>query len=151
MKQVFDLDIEAFSINAVFSRDKRWKTSAYKHWEMKLFMQLSSPENQKKLKALREAYQIGDTFSVRFIFYHGNFYTKAGQISAHTEDLSNVEKVLLDCFFLEKYCRHPVPYGAPNIAQDDRFVTTLISQKKPTTRRKSHTTVQIRLIKGRAK
>lgn len=149
MKQTFNVQIEPFSINRVYGRDKRWKTAAYKHWEMRLFMQLSSHENQKKFKILREAYELGDTFTVQMIFYYPAFYNKQGTISAHTEDLSNVEKINLDCFFLEKYSRQPVPYGCMNLCVDDRFVTTLISSKRATSEKKPYMVIKITLQKSK--
>lgn len=145
----FELFLSAFSVNAVYCRDRRWKTSAYKDWESRFCVQLRRPTVQAELTKVREAYEPGDTFAVKLTFYYKKFLNKERLVSAHTEDLSNVEKQVLDILFLPKFGVLPEPYGAPNVMQDDRYVVSLLSRKRANKDPEDKISVQIRLIKAK--
>lgn len=58
-----------------------------------------------------------------------SLFNKQGKISSRAEDLSNVEKMLLDVLFLPKYHVQPWPDGVPNLNADDKYVLELSSKK----------------------
>jgi hypothetical protein len=127
----FSLDIEPFSVNAMYSRDKRFKTSRYKQFEMDFIMQMRRPEIQAKLRECREYFdQDKHVYHVEMHFYFKGFYNKQGGLSARCEDLSNVEKPILDLLFLGKTHVQCAPWGCPNLNVDDKYVTRLVSEKR---------------------
>lgn len=131
MEIEFFLPLEPFSINAVYYRDRRHKTQAYRDWELSIFQCLNSPEIQQKLSNLRKAYNEDlHCFAVDFTFHFPNLLNKAGKISSRVEDLSNVEKVLLDVLFLPKFHAQDFPFGVKNINSDDKYVLQLNSRKQ---------------------
>lgn len=141
----FFLPLEPFSINAAFSRDRRYKTKAYKDWEILAFTTLTSEKVQAELQKIREAFiEHKHVFHVEFLFEYANLFTKQGKINSKVEDLSNVEKILLDLLFLPKYHIQSYPYGCPNINTDDKYVLKLISEKRWA--KSSGTHVVIKLI-----
>lgn len=130
MQIEFTIPLEPFSVNSMYGRDKRHKTQAYKDWEMGLLNYLAAPRPQKALEQLRTAYKDGEhCFYVEFEFHYPGLLNKQGTISSRCEDLSNVEKPLLDILFLPKFHVQPFPYGCQNINVDDKYVTKLISHK----------------------
>jgi hypothetical protein len=68
-------------------------------------------------------------FSVSFTYHCPDLLNKQGTISSRVEDLSNVEKVLLDVLFLPKFHVQPFPYGVQNVNADDKYVLELVSRK----------------------
>lgn len=130
MKIEFYLPLEAFSINAVYYRDRRHKTQAYRDWERKVFQALHQPEIQQKLKQIRDQFsETEHCFAVDMHFHMSSLFNKQGKISSRAEDLSNIEKMLLDILFLPKYHVQPWPDGVPNINVDDKLVLELRSRK----------------------
>lgn len=108
------------------------KTAAAKDWTYKVFHALSTPENLKKLQELREIFDPKihcHYVSMWAVYPEKELYTKSGGVSARTQDCSNWEKPLLDCFFLPKYFTEPAPYGCLNLNTDDRSVVQLVSAK----------------------
>lgn len=131
MKIDFYLPLEAFSINSVYYRDRRHKTQAYRDWEKQAFSAIYKPEVQEKLAQIREQFsESRHCFSVGFVFEMPQLFNKQGKISSRAEDLSNVEKMLLDILFLPKYHVQPWPDGVPNLNADDKLVLKLSSEKK---------------------
>lgn len=146
MRANFELNIAPFSINAMYSRDKRYKSALYRQWEMRFISQLRKKTAQAQIQKIREAYRPGDTFAVKLTYHYHKFYNKQGMITAHVEDLSNTEKITLDLLFLPKYHVLPEPYGAPNVNVDDRFITSLVSRKMQAKDPEDKIVVTIKLI-----
>jgi len=140
----FYLPLEAFSINSVYYRDRRHKTQSYRDWERRAFQCLHSAEIQEKLKSIREAYKEDEhCFSVAFDFQMSALFNKQGKISSRAEDLSNVEKMLLDILFLPKYHVQPWPDGVPNLNADDKYVLELSSKKTHSVNDGTHITIAL--------
>lgn len=132
MRETFLLKGHSFSINGMYG-PKKYKTSAARDWEMTVLHQLSGAENQIKFERLRSCFDINKhTFSVTIVveYPEQKFLTKAGHISAHTQDVSNVEKPLIDLFFLPKYYALESPYGCKNLNCDDKYITRMLSIKR---------------------
>ena len=132
MRETFYLTGYTFSINAMYG-PKKFKTAAAKNWEHTVLHQLNGGTNAAKFEKLRNAFDPNKhAFSVTIIVEYpvSEFYTKNGTISAHTQDVSNVEKPLIDLFFLPKYFAQQDPYGAPNMNVDDKYITRMQSIKR---------------------
>lgn len=115
------------------ARDMRFKTPAYKDWEVSAFFQLQKHEIQENITTLREQFDANKhSYEVTFTAYYprNTYFTKQGRISSKTMDLSNFEKPLLDLIFLPKYHNSFFPYGCPNLNVDDKLVSKLTSSKK---------------------
>lgn len=148
MKAKFTLALEPFSINRTYYRDRRHKTQDFRDWELATIQAMSRPAVQKELQKIREAFDPTlHAFVVRLKFMYPAtvLFNKQGQISSRAEDLSNVEKPLLDVLFLPKYNVQSFPYGCPNVNADDKYVLRLASQKcaSPDTKHYIHVSIAI--------
>lgn len=132
MRVKFNLALEPFSVNRTYYRDRRHKTQDFRDWELSAVQSLSVLFVQQQLQKIREAFDPKlHAFMVRLNFqYPANvLYNKAGEISSRAEDLSNIEKTLIDVLFLPKYHVQPRPYGVPNVNADDKHILRLVSCK----------------------
>lgn len=150
MTAKFTVNLSPLSLNAMYCRDMRYKSARYKTWQMSFIMQLWKLESQTQMKKLREAYCEGDSFAVRLTFNYAKFLNKAGLITAHTEDLTNVEKPIVDLIFGAKFHVLPEPYGVPNLNVDDRFIVSLLSRKRQSKVLYDTIDVTIKLLKKTA-
>lgn len=133
MKIKFNLPIPPFSVNKMHSKDKTFKSAEYRHWETAALQCLRAKSIQDKLAEFRASFdQTTQALFVKFtyIFPHDKLINKAGGISSRAQDLSNVEKPLLDLICLPRYHVQPVPWGAPNLNIDDKHVLRLTSEKR---------------------
>jgi hypothetical protein len=111
---------------------------------------MSKQEPQELIKQIRDIFdQQKHCFYVKLVcnIPDVKFFNKEGCISAKTMDLSNWEKPLIDLIFLPKYAEFSPPFGCPNLQADDRFITSLISRKKPTKSAKSSIEVSIKILR----
>ena len=146
MKVHLDLHLPAFSINAVYTKNRCWKTSEYKEWSSNVFHQLNSDHNLEKLEQIRNAFNSKtDGFIVTLIHFYPKetLFTNKGSISSRSHDLSNIEKPLIDLLFLPTYFNQPHPYGCKNLNVDDKFILELHSYKKPALKHKIEITIEI--------
>ncbi len=129
--ETFVLKGRSFSINAMYG-PKKFKTSEARDWEMTVFHQLGHGDNVAKFERLRAAFNPavhGYSIAITVVYPETKFYTKVGDISAHTHDVSNYEKPLVDLFFLSKYFNNDVPYGTKNLNCDDKYIIRMFSRK----------------------
>ena len=148
MRRIITLKLKPFSVNAMFGRDKRHKTIEAKEWSCSVLVALALKENRKKLKELRQFFDPKEhVYHIDLTFFYPKhiLYTKDGPISARAHDLTNVEKPLVDLIFLPVYYDRPSPYGAKNLNIDDKYITKVVSQKKPTSGSKPKIKVSIRI------
>jgi hypothetical protein len=54
VRRLITLKLKPFSINAMFCRDKRYKTIEAQEWSSSILVALALKENKKKLKELRQ-------------------------------------------------------------------------------------------------
>ncbi len=110
----FTLPIEGFSVNASYTRDARFKTSAFKKWELDVHRLLNKVDFSD-LDKRAPSYEV----HLNFVYPKDVFFNSSGKISARTKDISNTEKSCLDMIFVKW------------LGIDDRFVTKMISKKTP--------------------
>lgn len=142
-------NIKPFSINATYYGNGFIKTSKAREWAMDIFHRLSTPENEQALRELREAFNPklhGFIFRMTAFYPRSQFYTKQGQISNKTFDMSNCEKGLIDLFCLPKHSISPSPVGCQNLQVDDRYIVELVSKKKCTDSEEPRIEVEIELV-----
>ena len=138
MKRSFILqDLSPFSINSTncVVNGRLIKTSAARNWQMQVFHRLSTKQNEKMFDELRAYFKPATHyFAVEILVAYpaSDFYTKKKMISAHTMDVSNFEKNLVDCFFLPKYAQREAPQGCKNLQIDDKYICSLKSEKRVT-------------------
>lgn len=135
MKRKFILqNLKPLSVNSTYYRSFNGvtKTSAANDWTHTIFYILSSEENARALRELRECFDPKLHvlyFSIFVLYPKSIFYTKAGVVNSKTIDLSNCEKSIIDAFCLKRYFNDPAPAGCQNLNTDDRYVTEMWSRK----------------------
>ena len=116
-----------FSINKAYYKQSFTRTVECREWAHGIVAALQTPENLAAVHAFKQKFDASnDAIGVffRFSIPRSVFYTKAGDISRFSMDLSNVEKLLLDILFDKKY-------GSQALDLDDKLVVQLISEKVP--------------------
>ena len=149
MTEEFLLPIKPFSINRMYYNNRAIKTTEAREWSCTVFDVLAQSENQEKLANLRDFFdKARHQISIELIAYYPEalYYTKKGDLSSRTFDISNWEKPLIDLIFLPKYMEQPVPYGCPNLNADDRYLTEMKSSKKPAEQHKIYIKIQIQSL-----
>lgn len=133
MKQVINLSVPAISINAAYYNNKKFGyRSEVKEWIGAVCWELSQKDNKEALRQLRETFdESKHCFKVTIIFFTPKFFNKAGSISAHSMDVGNASKIILDVLFTEPFFGTGHSMKCENICHDDRFITELITIKKP--------------------
>ncbi len=133
MKQEFWLPaIEPLSINSTYIRGHNGvvKSTAARNWTQTLCHTLTA--HTEKFKQLRESINLkeqGYRFTITTVYSKDTFFTKKGEMSSRTQDLSNTEKSLIDVFCLQKFAVEAPPYGVLNLMCDDKHVIELVSRK----------------------
>lgn len=130
----------------MYYRDRSVKTTEARHWTYEVFDVLNQSENQEKLENLRNFFEKKKhAYCVELIAYYPEelYYTKAGDMSSRTFDISNWEKPLIDLIFLPKYHKQTAPNGCPNLNVDDRYLKKMSSLKLPSDTHKIYIKIQI--------
>lgn len=126
--------LKTFSVNASYVRTNRGvlKSSGLMEWTGQFFNLLAGPENQEKINQLKSTFDASlHVYHIEIIVNSPDIYTAKGEISSKAHDLSNLEKSILDCVLLPKFCNEPFPLGCNNLSIDDKYVTRLVSEKVP--------------------
>lgn len=132
MRETFHLTGKPFSVNAMFYKDGRTKTQDWREWSARVFHQLSTESNLKKLSNLRNAFDASlhhVHVSLTVYYPREDFYNRNGEVSAKTMDVTNFEKPLVDLFCDKRYFETPYPYGCQNLNINDKYITQLLSRK----------------------
>jgi hypothetical protein len=134
MKREFWLpNLEPLSINSTYIRGHNGvvKSSAARQWTQTLFHMLNQPQHIGAFAWLRDIdlKTQGYKFTITTVYEESVFFTKKKELSSRTQDLSNTEKSLIDCFCLPKFAVEEPPYGIQNLQCDDKHVVELVSRK----------------------
>jgi len=127
MKKRFTIIAPPQSINSMYYGNRaHGKTPAAQDWTRIVCHELSSPSIKAKLRELREFFDAEKhAYKLALTFHTPKMFNKQGTISAQSQDLSNIEKGIVDILFLESYFSH-----VENLNTDDRFLIAMYSQKK---------------------
>lgn len=134
MKRTITLSLKPLSINAMYCKNRSWKTAEYNTWSAAFFHKLDVEENVQIMEDLREFFnpkKHGYSIDLKFYYPKDTLFTKKGTLSSRAHDLSNVEKPLIDLLFLPVYFDKCSPYGCKNLNIDDKFIYELSSKKLP--------------------
>lgn len=140
------LNIKPFSINNAFLRNRKYSKGA-RTYRFNVLKALQEKSNAAKLKQVRDAFDpLKHSFQVELTSYYpeSTFFNKKGSVSAKTMDLTNTEKLLVDCLFSQKYTDPKwlqsrkgferglyLPFSElQNVGHDDRYITDLKSLKR---------------------
>jgi hypothetical protein len=125
---MINIPLGGFSINSMYHGNRKFgKTSKAKDWSYQVNFYVDKYAEQ--LIAMKKDFDPQKHgFKVSMLFGYKDFYNKAGSISSKVEDLSNVEKPLLDLIFLPDN-HGPLPYKSRNLNIDDKYVVELQSRK----------------------
>ena len=132
MKISFKVISPPYSINRAYYRNRQL-TRECRLWREKFLLRLQDPKIQKQMVKIREKFEPKKhSLSVSYHFYYPKsiLLTKAGTISKRSMDLTNIEKLVQDNIFDERYngrIIHDTTIANLNI--DDKFITSLHSSK----------------------
>lgn len=105
------LPIKAFSINQAFYATRKVKTKDCRDWETRVEAMLNEVPNIKKLATFKNFH-----IEIDVIWPEAIYYNSKGDISSKTFDVTNTEKLLIDCLFKV-------------IGTNDKYITKLTSSK----------------------
>lgn len=117
-----------FSINKAYYKNRQ-RTKECREWGDNILKQLKSFEND--ILGFTENFnELKDSIHISLCFYipENIFYTKSGKISRRSNDLTNIEKLLVDLIFDSRFYDR----GFINLNIDDCLISKLSSEKKPT-------------------
>lgn len=108
-------------------------TAEAREWLGNVLYALSTPTTAACLKLIRDNFDAKKHgISIRLIWKIPKdiLYTKRGELSSRSIDLTNCEKSLVDAIFLPKHFGTNVPYQCENLNLDDRYLRRLFSEKQ---------------------
>jgi Holliday junction resolvase RusA-like endonuclease len=108
-----NIPMKAFSINQAFYATRKVKTKECRLWETQFEAHLREIPNLRKLSTYKTFH-----IEIDIIWPENIYYNSRGEISSKTFDVTNTEKLILDCLFTV-------------IGTNDKYVTQLISRKMP--------------------
>lgn len=138
MEITFTLKAPPFSINKAYYKRSFTRTKECREWGDSVLRQLQAATIQEDLQKFRIEFLSAPEASIgvrlRYFIPEEIFYTKKGDISRRSQDLSNVEKMLVDLIFDPRFCGRELSRGliCQNLNLDDKLITKLVSEKLPT-------------------
>lgn len=144
MKISFTIKSPPFSINAAYYKRSKTRTTQCRAWGDGILSQLQNPNIQSMFKTFKGAISDRPLIGLNLTFQYpiDVLYTKAGHISRRSMDLSNIEKMLIDLIFDNRFHER----GTPNLNLDDKFIVDLKSEKRPSKDDDFHILVDIYII-----
>lgn len=137
----FSIDAPPFSINSAYylksfkgSSPTKVRTKECREWGDKILVQLY--RIKKDIEIFRAQFDDKNeavSISLNFKIPKDKFYTKEGIISLRSNDLTNVEKLLVDILFDSRFNdRHLNDIKVINFNINDKLIVDLTSSKRPT-------------------
>jgi len=131
----FTLQSPPFSINKAHYKRSFTRTVECREWGDNILAQLQNPDLQLEFQEFRKSLnkREGIIISITYNIADNIFYTKKGEISRRSMDLSNIEKLLIDLIFDTRFCGREINGKViHNLAIDDKLIVDMHSKKKPT-------------------
>ena len=130
-------DIPPFSINKAYYKGTFSRTRELRDWTDRVIKEMSTPVNQAIIKEYKRLLK-GKALGVRIKFFipHKIFYKVDGNISIRSNDLSNIEKNLIDLVFGSKH-------SLLGLDIDDKNIVDLYSSKRPSSSYEIKITIKI--------
>lgn len=141
-------DLKPFSVNASYVRTFNGvrKSSGASEYSAQIFNVISRESEAAKLQELQSKFDPKEhCYKLKITAYYpeAEYYTKKHELSSKTIDISNAEKLIVDCLFLPKFNEEPFPYGARNLNCDDRYLVEMTSRKLGANKRLIEVTIEI--------
>lgn len=147
MKVNFILKAPPFSINNYLYSRTMTRTKEARAWGEDIHKQImfNKPLCEQFTKMYNKFNPVENTFNIELVHSipHNKYYTKAGNISKASMDLSNIEKPLIDLIFSEKYRERD---HVPVLGVDDCFISSMISKKIPGNADENRIYVSIKMV-----
>ena len=132
MKISFTVTCPPYSINKAYYRNRQL-TKECRQWRENFLLQLQNPKIQKLMAKIRKQFDSQKhSLSVCYHFYYPKsiLLTKSGTISKRSMDLTNIEKLVQDNIFEERYNGRVIhDTTITNLNIDDKYITKLHSSK----------------------
>ena len=145
----FTLPIWPQSINDMYYSNKRHGlTAKAREWLGNTLYSLH--QNRDKLALIRESFDAKKQGIAVYLIWKipkDILYTKSGELSSRSIDITNAEKSLVDAIFLPKFYGANVPYQCENLNLDDRYLRRLFSEKQVAVGQDYSVDVTLKLIK----
>lgn len=136
----FIIKAPPFSINSAYylksfngGSAQKIRTKECRDWGDAIMLQLQN--YCKEMKEFKETFdEKSDAIEINLIFFipKDKFYTKTGTISLRSNDLTNVEKLLVDILFDSRFNGRMVNgLQTYNLDINDKLICTLTSKKRP--------------------
>lgn len=135
----FTLNSPPFSINKAYYKRSFTRTKECRAWGDNILTQLQDPDILDALLYLKDAFcptKHALFVSLQFVLPKNKYFTKKGEISRHSQDLTNVEKLLVDLIFDPRFEGRKTGKGegaktVRNLSLDDKYIATILSSKLP--------------------
>ena len=132
------LDVVPFRVNKAYYKGSFNMTTECRLWRKTIVRALKQAGNQSVMDNFRDFYnEWSDLYSVGISISFGiksdRFFNNAGKISARSFDLTNIEKLLVDILFDERFFERK---EIRNLNINDKYIVRLRSEKIPTNRSK---------------
>jgi Holliday junction resolvase RusA-like endonuclease len=128
MELDFVINAPPFSLNKAYYKNRQ-RTQECRKWGDKILSQLEAHScdfNNLHDHVMSQINNIELSVSLTFYLPKSKLYTKKGKVSRLSNDLSNIEKLLIDLIFDSRFHDR----GHPNLNLDDCLITELISRKQ---------------------
>ena len=143
MKVEFEIFAEPFSLNKAYylksfggKSATKIRTKECREWGDRVLSQLQKlDEKLDELNTFFDEKQHALKISLQFLIPSSKFYTKAGHISIGSSDITNVEKMLVDLLFDERFNGRGLDGKIlKNFNINDKFIVEMRSRKPPSKR-----------------
>ena len=128
----FSIKIKPFSVNKAYYKNRQLTQEARK-WREDFLLSLQRKEVLQQMQQLKQLWSPSKhCLSVSYDFFYPSniLYTKKGEVSKRSMDLTNVEKLVQDNLFESRYNGREIDgVIIENFDIDDKFIVSLRSQK----------------------
>ena len=126
----FTLNSPPFSINKAYYKRSHTRTQDCRDWGDNILLQLQEPTIQSHISQLSKESVKALQLKLSYYYPSNILFTKKGDISRRSMDLSNIEKLLIDLLFDPRFCGREInSIPINNFNLDDKLITTLTSSK----------------------
>ena len=128
----FSLKIKPFSVNRAYYKNRQLTQEA-RLWREDFLLQLQQSEVLQQIQLLKKEWcSTQHALSVSYDFFYPRklLFTKKGEVSKRSMDLTNVEKLVQDNLFESRYNGREIDgVIIENFDIDDKFIVCLQSRK----------------------
>lgn len=128
----FSIKIKPFSVNKAYYKNRQLTQEA-RTWREDFLLSMQRKEVLQQMRSLKQLWSPSKhCLSVSYDFFYPSniLYTKKGEVSKRSMDLTNIEKLVQDNLFEHRYNGREIDgVVIENFDIDDKFIVSLRSQK----------------------